>query len=162
KRAPNLPKPQERRANNLVYGLRDYPRAEAALRDALERFPDHFDLICLQALVIGYVQGRHGDAVQLYERALEIDDEDAGTWANNAYVLACSGGIQQAIAAATRALEVAGPEPDEDESGPCVEAAFYLYALAEPSGRAGALAGLRELLEANESTAEWNFGPIIA
>jgi len=163
-RAPKLTQHAVRRAGNLLYDMNDPTLAEEVLRKALLVAPENVDLRGMLALTIGPYQKRYDESVKIYAELIEHDERDIRAWTRLAYLRACLGDVEGALANARQALVLLGPDPVEiakDDRDLAVESAFYVYALAEEQERPAALAMLRECLAIGMRTIDWDYVPVV-
>ena len=79
--------------------------AESALREILQRQPDHSDALHL-AGVLAYQSGQNGEAVELIKRAVAANPGNAEYWNNLGLVLAAQGELDGGIAALQKAVQL--------------------------------------------------------
>lgn len=103
-----------------LFGLWHHARgeldeAEAAIRDSIERWPEHDALITIPWNNLGNVlveRNRPDDALDAYRRATDVAPEAPAPWANRANLLRRLGRLDDAVSAARTALELRPDDPD--------------------------------------------------
>lgn len=88
------------------YAASDYPSTEAACRDVLQQYPDHFDAQHLLGVVLSR-QDRHEDALAWLRRAAAINPDNAQLQTNLCTAAIALKQYDAAMAASAAALRLA-------------------------------------------------------
>jgi predicted O-linked N-acetylglucosamine transferase (SPINDLY family) len=128
---------------------RQWPRAVAALREAVAGQPDNTQALYMLALTLDEC-GFPAEAITLYQRAIAIDPNMVAAYSNMGGLLAGAGRVDEAIAALRRALQLAPNLPEAfNNLGNALEQAGQIEQSAECYRRAAILSPERAYFASN-------------